>query len=431
MAEPKFDEKSAVELSPEIKSSLDLIQDATLVHVHNNHDEILSFSQKLNIASPHMPPHQYLVDSEDEMDESDDDQDDYDFVNDDDYDDDSDIDDNDFNEKIKLQVFNRPPSRLGRPVSNPYKRTTKKNGPSLDRIKMENAFLKNQNNKLAQELEQCRLTIQALKNIVGQKDIALQTSQSENQKAILQIRVLEALMLSKHSKDGSIIVRSGGVGGNNYISRNPVSQESDSIATAPQVPLNQELSPTLTQPPILQTVTDSLEISEVVDNKNNDDNDDDENLIPPPLPPKRTNRHNIRRWSIDFGTNNHLGHDDEGEEMIPMNISTNITQITSSDDTTIISSSGTVPSSSTLTPSNNDLQRTIPRLLKRRTGDIIQSLASCRPSSTKNGYDHSPPSTPSERDSDDSNESVTNEKSTKKRKSAQQNLSKLRKIFLR
>src|SRR5437016_7049641 len=229
MAEPKFNEKNGVELSPELKSSLDLIQDATLVHIHKNHNELLSFSQQLNIASPHMPPHHYLLDSEDEMDESDDDdQDDYEFVNDDDCED-SDLDDNDFNEKIKLEVFNRPPSRLGRPLSNPYKRNIKRNGPSVDRIKMENAFLKNQNNKLDQELEQCRLTIQALKNIVTQKDIALQNSQSENQKAILQIRVLETLILSKHSKDGSITVRSGGIGGNNLPSVASLLQEKENL----------------------------------------------------------------------------------------------------------------------------------------------------------------------------------------------------------
>ncbi|GBC02847.1 hypothetical protein RclHR1_04860001 [Rhizophagus clarus] len=113
-------------------------------------------------------------------------------------------------------------------------------------------------------------------------------------------------------------------------------------------------------------------------------------------------------------------------------LNSHITQAPSSDDNTIISSSGTTPSSSTLTPMNNDLQRNLPRILKRRTGDIIQTLSSCRSSSTKNGYDHSPPNTPPfERETDDSNESVIIEKSTKKRKSAQQNLSKLRKIFLR
>jgi hypothetical protein len=453
MAEPKFNEKNGVELSPELKSSLDLIQDATLVHVHhNNHNEILSFSQQLNIASPHMPPHQYLVDSEDEIDESDDDDDelDYEFVNDDDYED-SDIDDNDFNEKIKLEVFSRPPSRLGRPLSNPYKRQSKRNGPSVDRIKMDNAFLRNQNSKLSQELEQCRLTIQALKNIVTQKDIALQNSRSDYQKAILQVRVLEALILSKHSKDGSIIVRSGGIGGNNLPNlptvaslelsekdflksldvqeKSIVSSESDSLeTTTPQVP-NQTLT---TQPSLLESTTDFIGSS--------DDDDDDiiNDLSPPPLPPKRANRPHTRRWSMDFGINNRLGQEEEGSIQLNM-INSHITQKTSSDDNTIISSSGTTPSSSTLTPINNDLQRNLPRILRRRTGDIIQTLASCRSSSTKNGYDHSPPCTPFDRESDDSNETVVNvsnetvinEKSTKKRKSAQQNLSKLRKIFLR
>ncbi|CAB4388794.1 uncharacterized protein OCT59_025685 [Rhizophagus irregularis] len=446
MAEPKFNEKNGVELSPELKSSLDLIQDATLVHVHhNNHNEILSFSQQLNIASPHMPPHHYLVDSEDEIDESDDDDDlDYEFVNDDDYDD-SDIDDNDFNEKIKLEVFNRPPSRLGRPLSNPYKRHNKRNGPSVDRIKMDNAFLRNQNSKLSQELEQCRLTIQALKNIVTQKDIALQNSRSDYQKAILQVRVLETLILSKHSKDGSIIVRSGGIGGNNLPTVTSLLQEKEMISLFQEKDLilqekcldkpidsidsidsleSDSLENTIitsqipqtTQPPSLETPSDFIGSSD----------DDDEDLIPPPLPPKRANRH-IRRWSMDFGPNNRLGQDEEGSIQMNM-INSNITQATSSDDNTIISSSGTTPSSSTLTPINNDLQRNLPRILRRRTGDIIQSLSSCRSSSTKNGYDHSPPSTPF---SDDSNETIINEKSTKKRKSAQQNLSKLRKIFLR
>lgn len=451
MAEPKFNEKNGVELSPELKSSLDLIQDATLVHVHhNNHNEILSFSQQLNIASPHMPPHHYLVDSEDEIDESDDDDDDdddldYEFVNDDDYDD-SDIDDNDFNEKIKLEVFNRPPSRLGRPLSNPYKRHNKRNGPSVDRIKMDNAFLRNQNSKLSQELEQCRLTIQALKNIVTQKDIALQNSRSDYQKAILQVRVLETLILSKHSKDGSIIVRSGGIGGNNLPTVTSLLQEKDVVSLFQEKGLIQEKEkdslkclekpidsidslesdslettttpqvPQTTQPPSLETPSDFIGSSD----------DDDEDLIPPPLPPKRANRH-FRRWSMDFGSNNQLGQEEEGSIQMNM-INSNITQATSSDDNTIISSSGTTPSSSTLTPINNDLQRNLPRILRRRTGDIIQSLASCRSSSTKNGYDHSPPSTPF---SDDSNETIINEKSTKKRKSAQQNLSKLRKIFLR
>ncbi|PKC08521.1 hypothetical protein RhiirA5_357855 [Rhizophagus irregularis] len=392
-----------------------------------------------------MPPHHYLVDSEDEIDESDDDDDlDYEFVNDDDYDD-SDIDDNDFNEKIKLEVFNRPPSRLGRPLSNPYKRHNKRNGPSVDRIKMDNAFLRNQNSKLSQELEQCRLTIQALKNIVTQKDIALQNSRSDYQKAILQVRVLETLILSKHSKDGSIIVRSGGIGGNNLPTVTSLLQEKEMISLFQEKDLilqekcldkpidsidsidsleSDSLENTIitsqipqtTQPPSLETPSDFIGSSD----------DDDEDLIPPPLPPKRANRH-IRRWSMDFGPNNRLGQDEEGSIQMNM-INSNITQATSSDDNTIISSSGTTPSSSTLTPINNDLQRNLPRILRRRTGDIIQSLSSCRSSSTKNGYDHSPPSTPF---SDDSNETIINEKSTKKRKSAQQNLSKLRKIFLR
>ncbi|GBC02848.1 hypothetical protein RclHR1_04860002 [Rhizophagus clarus] len=257
MAEPQFNEKNGVELSPELKSSLDLIQDATLVHVHhNNHNEILSsFSQQLNIASPHMPPHQYLVDSDDEIDESDDDDLDYDFVNDDDYED-SDIDDNDFNEKIKMEVFNRPQSRLGRPLSNPYKRHNKRNGPSVDRIKMDNAFLRNQNSKLSQELEQCRLTIQALKNIVTQKDIALQSSRTDYQKAILQVRVLETLILSKHSKDGSIIVRSG-----------------ESLDSVPQTLQNSEtlLTSQNIQSPLLETSSDFIGSS--------DDDEEEENLV--------------------------------------------------------------------------------------------------------------------------------------------------------
>src|SRR5947207_2692802 len=129
MAAPKFhekSEKSSVMLSPELKSSLDLIQDATLVH---NHEDILSFPQ-LNIASPHMPPHHYLVDSEDEIDESD--EDDYNMIN-DFVNDDFDSDDDDDDDKSK---FCRPPSRLGRPLSHPYKsRNSKRNGPSVDRIK--------------------------------------------------------------------------------------------------------------------------------------------------------------------------------------------------------------------------------------------------------------------------------------------------------
>ncbi|CAI2167146.1 10506_t:CDS:2 [Funneliformis geosporum] len=397
MAAPKFDENDVLEYSPSFRSPFSLIQDATFVH----QDE-LAFSQ-LDIASPHMPPHHYLADSEDEMEESDVEQDDY----------------------IDFQALNnRPPSRLGRPLSPSLRKSTrisKRNGPSVDRIKMENAFLKNQNNKLAQELEQCRLTIQALKNIVGQKDIALQNVRAENQQENLKNKVLEALLLSKHAKDGSIIIRSGG-NDNNLLNNLPsvtsYLQERDSLKKEiPRKPVPQESeapipSPQSQQTPlVLQTAADA-----------SDDND----LLPPPLPPKRQNRH-IRRWSMDFGPNNRLGFDDES-----LNIGND--NETSFDDhhTMLPPSTSVTPTSSTLTPTkDHDLQRSIPqipRLLRRRTGDIIQSLASCRPSSTKNGYDYSPPCTPSS-DSDE-NESMMEEKSANRKKSAR-NLSRFRKIFLR
>ncbi|CAG8813502.1 17927_t:CDS:2, partial [Racocetra persica] len=86
----------------------------------------------------------------------------------------------------------------------------KSSATSLTRLKVDNSFLKNQNIKLLLELEHSRLTIQALKNIVNQKESTLQSYRNENQKAILKIRVLEALIFSKHAKDGSIIVRSSG-----------------------------------------------------------------------------------------------------------------------------------------------------------------------------------------------------------------------------
>ncbi|CAG8687032.1 4407_t:CDS:2, partial [Scutellospora calospora] len=112
--------------------------------------------------------------------------------------------------------FGRPPSRLGRHSdsmgSSSKKSRRKSSTTSLTRLKVDNSFLKNQNIKLLLELEHSRLTIQALKNIVNQKESTLQSFRNENQKAILKIRVLEALIFSKHAKDGSVIVRSGGGG---------------------------------------------------------------------------------------------------------------------------------------------------------------------------------------------------------------------------
>ncbi|CAG8544332.1 17749_t:CDS:2, partial [Gigaspora rosea] len=108
--------------------------------------------------------------------------------------------------------FGRPPSRLGRHTDSMHsdsKKSRKSSATSLTRLKVDNSFLKNQNIKLLLELEHSRLTIQALKSIVNQKESTLQSYRNENQKAILKIRVLEALIFSKHAKDGSIIVRSG------------------------------------------------------------------------------------------------------------------------------------------------------------------------------------------------------------------------------
>ncbi|CAG8540483.1 6776_t:CDS:2 [Cetraspora pellucida] len=170
--------------------------------------------------------------------------------------------------------FGRPPSRLGNHSdsmgSGSKKSRRKSSTTSLTRLKVDNSFLKNQNIKLLLELEHSRLTIQALKNIVNQKESTLQGYRNENQKAILKIRVLEALIFSKHAKDGSIIIRSSGGGS---VNENGLS------------------------------------------------------------------------------TNDKIANDSKSRGGMP-------------------------------------------RLIKFKTGDLIQTLASCRPTSTKNGYDFSPPSTP-------------------------------------
>ncbi|CAJ0839819.1 6965_t:CDS:2, partial [Entrophospora sp. SA101] len=137
------------------------------------------------------------------------------------------------------------------------------------RIKVDNNFLKNQNFKLLQELEQSRLTIQALKNIVSQKDDLIQHLNTENQKLTLKNRVFEALLLSKHSKDGSIILRTGN-NNNDHISGND-----DSFI-----------------------------------NSNNCNSNSDKKVIknnvspvssahPPPLPPKKANHYNLSNTSTN------------------------------------------------------------------------------------------------------------------------------------
>ncbi|CAG8436325.1 3041_t:CDS:2 [Diversispora eburnea] len=233
--------------------------------------------------------------------------------------------------------FDRPPSRLGRrtvPTTKQHKNSRKISNKrrssyiSIERLKVDNSFLKNQNLKLSLELEHSRITIQALKNIVNQKDMTLQNFRNENQSAILKIRVLETFILSKHAKDGSIIVRSNNGGW---------------------------------------------------------------------IKPKRQ-----RRWSIDFGPRNHLSLDDDV-------------------DTTLSTSSRRSPTSTICTNEQRSTESSRGGMLKRKTGDIIQSLASCRPTSTKIGYDSDSgisgeESDPEVEDYEDINEQVINEKLQKQRK---------------
>ncbi|CAG8653100.1 8449_t:CDS:2 [Cetraspora pellucida] len=241
--------------------------------------------------------------------------------------------------------FGRPPSRLGNHSdsmgSGSKKSRRKSSTTSLTRLKVDNSFLKNQNIKLLLELEHSRLTIQALKNIVNQKESTLQSYRNENQKAILKIRVLEALIFSKHAKDGSIIIRSSGGG----------SVNENGLSTNDKIGIK-------------------------ADNKV--DNID------------KKIKHQ-RRWSIDFGPRSHLNPDDD---VLPDdNADITLSQHSSRRRHSISpTSSSTVCADNTANDSKS--RGGMPRLIKFKTGDIIQTLASCRPTSTKNGYDFSPPSTP-------------------------------------
>ncbi|CAG8824529.1 1532_t:CDS:1, partial [Racocetra persica] len=109
-----------------------------------------------------------------------------------------------------------------------------------------------------------------------------------------------------------------------------------------------------------------------------------------------------RRWSMDFGPRNHLNTD-----LNPDLNTDDVTNIPDDNNVDIALSSSphssrrlhsvSPTSSSTVyadSTANDPKSRGMPRLIKFKTGDIIQTLASCRPASTKNGYDFSPPSTP-------------------------------------
>ncbi|CAJ0888988.1 3350_t:CDS:2, partial [Entrophospora sp. SA101] len=227
------------------------------------------------------------------------------------------------------------------------------------RIKVDNNFLKNQNFKLLQELEQSRLTIQALKNIVSQKDDLIQHLNTENQKLTLKNRVFEALLLSKHSKDGSIILRTGN-NNNDHISGN-----ADEIFSKDDSFINSNNCNSNSDKKVIKNNVSPVSSAH-----------------PPPLPPKKAN-HNPsqflllkkpkfqRRWSIDFGPHYNLS-----------NTSTN-----------------SLPSSPTLVTTiqqvNNNKHNNVSQLL-RKPGNIIQSLtSSCNPMNMKNnGYDYSPSITP-------------------------------------
>nr|CAG8509322.1 6116_t:CDS:2 [Entrophospora candida] len=149
--------------------------------------------------------------------------------------------------------------KLGRSDSTSRKSKLKKKiSISMIRIKVDNNFLKNQNFKLLQELEQSRLTIQALKNIVSQKDDLIQHLNTENQKLTLKNRVFEALLLSKHSKDGSIILRTD----DSFINSNNCNSNSDKKV------IKNNVSPV-------------------------------SSAHPPPLPPKKANHYNLSNTSTN------------------------------------------------------------------------------------------------------------------------------------
>ncbi|CAG8512024.1 18163_t:CDS:1 [Acaulospora morrowiae] len=279
--------------------------------------------------------------------------------------------------------FGRPPSRLGHRVSPTTKKQLSNNRRnkshiSIERLKVDNSFLKNQNAKLLLEIEHSRSTIQALRNIVNQKDLDLQNVRNEN-------RFLEALIRSKHAKDGSIIVRSGGdgaVNGSDDKTKEPTrsnkesssalkcqqKQPTKSIPESPQ-PSSSKLSATMTieNPSLLQHSPSTVDSPK------------------PPLPPLSPKRKKQRRWSMDFGPQNPLTTDESSDDQDA--------------DTSASSRRHPASSTSSSTIYTNDRRstsssRSVPRLIKRKTGDIIQSLASCRPTSTKNGYDYSPSCSP-------------------------------------
>ncbi|CAG8520795.1 5295_t:CDS:2 [Racocetra fulgida] len=337
------------------------------------------------------------------------------------------------------RFFNSDDSRHSDSMGSGSRKSRRKSSAtSLTRLKVDNSFLKNQNIKLLLELEHSRLTIQALKNIVNQKESTLQSYRNENQKAILKIRVLEALIFSKHAKDGSIIVRSSGGGSvnENGLSTNDkkLDIKVDKVDNVDKVLNDDTIHTNLTnlvdnslQPASYQDKLSIKKSKEKLPKKDSSPKST-KNSSPPPRsnnnsPPQSTkNPQSIqsiknsspspqqssqsssifrpqsilssilpsqsndsskkikhqRRWSMDFGPRSHL----------TLSSSPHSSRRLHSVSPT---SSSTVYADST---ANDPKSRGMPRLIKFKTGDIIQTLASCRPASTKNGYDFSPPSTP-------------------------------------
>ncbi|CAG8475348.1 14383_t:CDS:1, partial [Acaulospora colombiana] len=313
-------------------------------------------------------------------------------------------DDSDAEVDYMYSPFGRPPSRLGHRVLSAARKQSSnirrnKNHISIERLKVDNSFLRNQNVKLSLELEHSRSTIQALKNIVNQKDLVLQNIRNENQNAILKIRILETLVMSKHAKDGSIILRSGGGekdGGNVMVVNESDDRAKESVVDSvpnkeSPSPMKQTRQKQTKQPPQSTLVTPQQPSS-----KSSTENpptsqqpqitaSSSDHQKPQPslsLLPKRQKHQ--RRWSMDFGPRNSLANEDgSSDELEITSVSSNRHTVSPNSSTICVSGRQSTSSS-----------RKVPRLIKRKTGDIIQSLASCRPTSTKNGYDYSPPATP-------------------------------------
>ncbi|KAG9296098.1 hypothetical protein G9A89_011950 [Geosiphon pyriformis] len=174
--------------------------------------------------------HGRLINNDDDEEEEEEEEEDY---NEFDSDIDEDINDFSFTKKNNINnnnvnimkspqdPFDRPASRLGAPLLNHRSSRDSFTPPSYERLELTATYLTTQNEKLERELETSKQTIQALKLIIASKDeiikninTTLRQAGDDQQKSLTRIQILEAVILSKHAKNGNINIRNDDKNGN-------------------------------------------------------------------------------------------------------------------------------------------------------------------------------------------------------------------------